>query len=479
MEEQKSILNNSIFNMLKTGSSILFPIITFLYSARILGVDGVGKVNFARSFISYFTMIASLGMTYYGTREGAKLRRNRDGFSQFCQEMLIINTVTTIIAYVLFGIVLAMVTKLHAYRLLLLVNSIDLILKGMGMEWLYQAQEEYRYIAVRTMCFQIIALIAMFFLVKKADDVVLYAIVTLTASSGSYVLNFINARKYICIKRYDHYEIKKHLGPLIWLFAMSVSIELYTVLDTTMLGFLQGDIAVGKYTAAVKVNKMVNSMIMAIAVVLIPRLSYYIGLQDHKKVETLVEKAYNFTFMLSVPCAVGLFMLSDDIIQLLSGRDFATAAYTMRVMTPIVILIPFSYATNTQTFIPMKKEKLILISTTMGAVTNFACNSFLIPRFAENGAAVGTLVAETSVAIICLIHANLFFDMKKVFRGFWQYWVAAVPIPVLAIVLRILPLSYIITMFLTIFLSIPCYFGILLALKNCYLSDLVTRLLGK
>lgn len=479
MKQHKSLLNNSIFNMLKTGAGILFPVITFLYSVRILGVDGVGKVNFARSFISYFSMIASLGMTYYGTSEGAKLRDDREKFSQFCHEMLIINMVTTIIAYALLTIAVATIAKLQAYRPLLFVNSIGIALNAMGMEWLYQAQEEYRYIAIRTMCFQLIALIAMLFLVKKPDDVVLYAIVTLVASSGSYVLNFFNARRYISLKKYDHYEIKKHIKPLMWLFAMAVSIELYTVLDTTMLGFLQGDTAVGKYTAAVKVNKLVNSMIMAIAVVLIPRLSYYIGLKDRKKVETLVEKAYNFAFMLSVPCAIGLFMLSDDIIRLLSGSDFATASHTMKIMTPIVILIPFSFATNTQTFIPMKKEKLILVSTMTGAVTNFACNSFLIPRFAENGAAIGTVVAETAVAMICLINANMFFDMRKVFRCFWQYWVAAAPIPVFALVLRTLSLHYVITMILIIFFSACSYFGILLILKNSYLMDIIIRMRQK
>lgn len=465
--------------MLKTGLGILFPVITFVYSARILGVEGVGAVSFARSFISYFTMIALLGMTYYGTREGAKLRDDPERFSQFCHEMLTINAVTTVIAYGLLVIAMVTITKLQVYRLLLLVNSLEIVLKGMGMEWLYQAREEYKYIAVRTMLFQLIALIAMFLFVREPKDVVRYAVVTLTATSGSYVLNFINARKYINLKKYNSYNIKKHLKPLLWLFAMAVSIELYTVLDTTMLGFLQGDTAVGKYTAAVRVNKTVNSMIMAIAVVLIPRLSYYVGHHDYRKVETLVEKAYNFTFMLSVPCAVGIFILSGGIIQLLSGRDFATAAHTMRVMTPIVILIPFSYATNTQTFIPMKKEKLILASTMTGAVTNFICNSFLIPRFAEDGAAIGTLAAESAVAMVCLINANRFFDMKKVFRSFWQYWAAAAPIPVLAFALRELPLHYAITMFLTVFFSVLCYFGILLILKNSYLAEAVMKVLKK
>ncbi len=122
---------------------------------------------------------------------------------------------------------------------------------------------------------------------------------------------------------------------------------------------------------ATPVNKLANTLITAIGVVLIPRLSYYIGKREQEKVKTLVDKAYNYVFMLSVPAAIGLFMLSDEIILLFSGREFAPAAFTMRILTPIVVVIPFSITTNQQTLIPMGKEKLMLIATSIGAVVNF------------------------------------------------------------------------------------------------------------
>lgn len=473
MEKHKSLFNNYIFNMLKTCSSILFPIITFTYSARVLGVNGVGEVNFAKSIISYFIMLAMLGMNYYGTREAAKRRDDRDALSKYCHEMLIINGITTIMTYALLAISMATIVKLHDYETLLLVNSIAIVLQGMGMEWLYQAVEEYRYIAVRTMVFQLIALIAMFIFVRDADDVIWYAIVSLCATSGSYILNFINARRYISFRKYEHYKIVRHLKPLLWLFAMAVSIELYTVLDTTMLGFLQGDTAVGKYTAAIKVNKMVNTMIMAIGVVLIPRLSYHIGQGEKEKVAKLVDKAYNYTFMLSVPCAVGLYMLSDEIILMFCGSEFSSAAFTMRIMTPIVILIPFSVATNQQTFVPMGKEKLILISTAVGAVTNFTCNMLLIPRYAENGAAIGTVVAESAVAVVCLINANKYFDTKKILSKFYQYWIASIPVPVVAILLKLLSIHYVIRTGSVMVVSAICYFVILCLLRNRYIAEVI------
>lgn len=481
MPREKTLVKNFIFNFVKTLNSLLFPVITFAYSSRVLGVDGVGRVNFAKSVITYFTMIAMLGMNYYGTREAAKLRNDPEKLSRFCVEMLLINGCTTLIAYALLAAAMLSVPLLRGYGTLLLICSAAIVLQSMGMEWLYQAMEEYRYIAIRSVLFQIGALAAMFIFVRDKVDVVPYAVVTVAASSGSYLLNFINARKYIQLHRGWRFEITKHLKPLLWLFAMAVSIELYTVLDTTMLGFIKGDTAVGLYTAAIKVERMVNSLITSIGVVLIPRLSFFIGQGEREKVKVLVDKAYNYVFMLSVPAAAGLFMLSDEIIRLFSGPEFAPAGLTMRIMTPIVILIPFSVVTNQQTFVPMGKEKLILCSTLVGAATNFTLNSILIPRFAENGAAAATVFAELAVAVVCFMNVRKYFDMKETFKLSWQYLVASATIPAMCFGLDLLGTNSLFTV-CKIALSVIAYFGCLRILKNpffCAAADLIKNKLRK
>lgn len=471
MLKEKSLLKNYVFNLLKTFSNLLFPIITFTYSARILGVEGVGKVNFAKAVITYFSMIALLGMNYYGTREAAKLRDNKRRLSKYVHEMLLINGCMTIVAYLILFISMQLVPKFYDYKSLLIINGFAIALQGMGMEWLYQALEDYRYIAMRSVLFQIIALILMFLFVKESEDIIWYAFIYMLATSGSYILNFINAKKYIECKWYGDYEIKKHLRPLLWLFAMAISIELYTVLDTTMLGFLQGDKAVGKYVAAVKVNKLANTIITSVGVILIPRLSYYVGNGEMKKLKVLTEKTYNFVFLLSVPAAVGLFSLSDSIIRLFSGSEFLSAGFTMKLLVPIVLFIPFSVVTNQQTFVPMGKESLILVSTLLGAVTNMIFNLLLIPHYSENGAAIATVFAEMVVAIVCYLNARHFFEMRKIFRKYYQYWLAAIPILVITKLVEMTIINYIFRMIIIVSLSFGSYFSVLIILRNDYLLE--------
>lgn len=474
--KEKNIAGNVFFSVIKTLCTLAFPLITFSYSSHLLGVEGVGQVNFAKSIISYFTMFAMLGMNYYGTREAAKIRDKKDKLSKFVHEMLIINAITTMIAYFLLVVAVIAIPKFSEYTTLLFINSFSICLMGLGMEWLYQALEEYRYITIRVLGFQIVALILMLLTVTDKSQVNNYAIVLVLSTSGSYIFNFFHARKYIKFKKYKNYDIRKHVPSLLWLFALAVSIELYTVLDSTMLGIMKGDTSVGIYTAASKINKVIILLINSLGVVLIPRLSYYIGIGEFDKIQNLLKKSYNVVFMLSVPAGVGLFVLSKDIIYMFSGEGFHAAWLAMRIMTPIVLFIPFSVVTNQQTLMPMGKEKLILQSTFAGAITNIIGNSILIPIYAENGAAFATLISEFVVMVICYVNAKKCFNIKKIFDEYYKYWIAVIPIPFICAVMQHFIAKSLYRIILCGLFSSVSYFTVLWLLKNTTLYEVINRI---
>ena len=72
--ENKSIKKNAILNTIKVLMSVIFPLITFPYATRVLGTDNIGKVQFVSSFITFFTLLATLGINNYAVREGATYR---------------------------------------------------------------------------------------------------------------------------------------------------------------------------------------------------------------------------------------------------------------------------------------------------------------------------------------------------------------------------------------------------------------------
>ena len=86
---EKSLKKNAALNMIKVLMSLLFPLITFPYSSRVLGPVYTGKVNFAQSIVSYFSLVAALGITSYGVREAAKIRDDKAQLSVFTKGVII------------------------------------------------------------------------------------------------------------------------------------------------------------------------------------------------------------------------------------------------------------------------------------------------------------------------------------------------------------------------------------------------------
>ena len=214
MKKEKSIAKNTIMNMFLTASQFIFPLISFPYISRVLGAVGNGKVAFATSVISYFVMFASLGIPTYGIRLCAKCRDDKEKLSKSVHELLIINAVTTVIAYIVLSILLHIVPQFKAEKTLFMVMSLSIFLNALGMEWLYKAIEEYSYITIRSVLSKVLAILLMFLFVRSSNDYIIYALLSILSSTGSYVLNIFGARRIIEFKYYGNYNIKQHLKPI-------------------------------------------------------------------------------------------------------------------------------------------------------------------------------------------------------------------------------------------------------------------------
>ena len=105
---------------------------------------------------------------------GAKCRENKEQLSQFACEIFVLNMLSTAVSYLLFFVSLLVVPKFQDYQSLLLIFSGMIAFTSMGMEWLYGALEEYRYITLRSLAFQLISIVLLT-LVKSKRDLFIYA----------------------------------------------------------------------------------------------------------------------------------------------------------------------------------------------------------------------------------------------------------------------------------------------------------------
>lgn len=400
MKKQKSITINFIMNVVLSMSAFIFPLITFPYVSRVLMPIGTGLVSFANSIIAYFALFAQLGIPTYGIRACAKVRDDKEKLSKVVQELLIINSIISVLVYIVFFASLMIVPKMRNNKTLFIVMSATILFNVIGIEWMYKALEQYTYIAIRSIIFKFIALILMFLLVRSKNDYVWYGVITIFAASASNILNFFNAHKYISLKPIGNYNFKQHLKAITIFFAMSCATTIYTNLDSAMIGFIKGVTENGYYSAAVKIKIVLVSVVTSLGTVLLPRASYYIenGLNDEFK--RISNKAINFVFVIAVPMMIYFIIFAPESIFFLAGDAYSKSILPMQIIMPTLLFIGLTNIMGLQMLVPMGKEKYVMSSEIVGAVVDLILNASLIPIFGASGAAIGTVVAEFAVWIV-------------------------------------------------------------------------------
>ena len=399
--ESSSLKTNMALNTIRGILKVIFPLITFPYVSRILGVANLGKYNFAASIVSYFILIAGLGINSYAIREGARIRNDKIEISTFANEMFSINLISTIVSYCALFFLILLVKKIRGYETLIVILSLQIIFNTIGVEWVYSIYEDYVYITVRSVIFQLISLFLLFILVRDRNCVNQYAFINVISAVGSSLFNFYHSRHYLNIRVTKHIDWKKHLKPILVLFALSTTVTIYVSSDTTILGFFCGDRTVGIYSVSVKVYSVVKNILASVLVVSIPRLSSILGTGNREEFNRIAFNVYNTLITLAVPVIVGVIILRKDIVWVLSGTEYMASTSSLSILSIALLFCLGAWFWGQCILIPLKKENTLFKITVFSAVINVVLNLLLIPIWQEKAAAFTTVIAEAFSFFLC------------------------------------------------------------------------------
>lgn len=239
-------------------------------------------------------------------------------------------------------------------------------------------------------------------MLKKSNDYLIYASITVFAQVGMYILNLFHVRKIVKLKFTLCIEWSKHIKPIMIIFASTIAVTIYATIDTTMIGMFCNKADVAFYSSATKIYTAFKSIFATVLGVMVPRLSYLISKSRDDYCE-LLDKVTRGIIILLIPCTILLNVLCKDLILLISGREYLSAYSSLHVFSVAVIFSALSTCITNNVFLIRKKEKITFIATAVGAIVDFALNLFLIKQMGYFGASVTTLIAEAVVFGICCI----------------------------------------------------------------------------
>lgn len=477
--KKKSIGLNAALNSLKTVCSVIFPLITFPYVSRILHVNNIGVYSFCYSIISYFTMLAGLGIVTYSIREGARYRDDKEKLSTFASEIFSINIISMLLSYLALILCIFFIPDFRENYRIIIVLSMSILFTTIGCEWIFNIFENFIFITIRNVFFQFVSLILLFLFVRNENDLIKYAAITVISSAGANIINAFSRRKYCKITFMFRKSMVKHIVPILVLFVNSIAMTIYINSDVTMLGLLAGDYYTGLYSISTKVYTMIKSFIGSIIVVSIPRLSSYLGKGNSLNFQKTADKLLNVLLVILIPAITGLFMMSRNIILILAGMEYSEATLSLEILSIALIFSIFSWFYASCILIPNLQEKKVLIATTTAALANLFFNIVLIPIWMQNAAALTTCIAELISAMISFIYSRTYYRTNISVQNIVSVLIGSLGIVLVCEIVLHTVTSVIMATIISIIGSVLVYGALLLLMKNRYVDALVTPVLGK
>ena len=269
---QKSIKKNYIYNLTYQILTLITPLITTPYLSRVFGADGIGTCSYIESVSSYFVLFATLGLTTFGQRETSYVQDDRKKRSIIFWETNIIELIASllcIVAYVAFSFT-------QANRTLYLVLVLNLFSVIANISWFFQGMEEFGKIVLRNIIFKVVNIIYIFSFVKTKDDIIIYLFGVAFFGLINNLSYWISVPKYINRPILNELHPSKHIKTVIALFVPTIAMQVYTVLDKTMIGVItQNAYENGYYEQALKIAKLVLTIVTSLGTVMIPRIGYH------------------------------------------------------------------------------------------------------------------------------------------------------------------------------------------------------------
>ena len=472
--KEKNIKVNAVLNMIKTISSIIFPLITFPYVSRVLMPENIGKVNFGSSFVSYFSLIASLGITTYAIRECSAKRDDKNELSKTASQIFSINVITTIIAYALMAITLLLFRNFDSYRTLIIIQSTAILFTTLGCDWLNSAMEDFTFITIRTIAFQFVSLVLLFIFIHEPSDYIKYAAITVVASSGANVINIFYRKRYCAVKFVKEMEWRKHFRPITLLFVMILAQTVFNSADITMLGLIKGDVEVGYYSTAVKITHLINQIISSILWVAMPQLSKLFMEEDFENINKILRKIFIGFISLGLPCAIGCICLSKEIVEIIGGQNYIDAALPL-----VILMIGFIFDLVGGAFLgnmillPSKREDKYMKICVTSTILNVVLNYFLIPKWGAAGAASTTSIAYLIMLILCYIATDRRIKLKNIKNTVVSSVIGCLVIVFVCAAVKMTVHSLIISVIASVLCSALLYAFVQILFKNELVSEII------
>lgn len=415
MKIAKNFMYNSIYQLI----TIILPIITIPYVSRVLGAEGIGKYVYTNAYAQYFILVGMIGLSFYSTRQIAYVRDSQQKLNKVFWELNILRFITMGISLIFYIIIFLVINQKDKF--IYLIQGLYILASIADISWYFMGLENFKKTVTKNIVTKVAGVILIFLLVKRQDQVWMYILILGSSQLLGQLLMWINIPKFISLKSINIHDLYLHIYGSFKFFIPQIAIQVYTLMDRTMLGLVKGESEVGIYDNSQKIIRIILTLLTSLATVMMPYMSNMFANKDMEKFKISFKRAFSFTSFMSFPMTIGLISISRSFVPWFFGKQFVGLEYLMYVGSWMMIPIAWSSVLGTQVMISMKKENLYTISVSIAAVINIVLNILLIPKLSSMGTTISSLAAECVGTIIQVYFLRDFIRISSLFKGIHRY----------------------------------------------------------
>ena len=364
MVREKSVKKNYVYNLLYQILALLIPLITTPYISRVLGVSGIGTYSYTTAVVSYFVLAANLGSNYYGNREVAYFRDDLDARSRIFCEIVTFRSITTILCLFVYFVFIWN----SQYRIIFLIQSINIIAVLFDISWFFTAMEEFGVTLLRNTIIKIVSVLYIFIVVKDANDISLYVLGITGAVLLGNISFWLHVPQYVKKTPFKDIRPFRNIKIIIQLFIPYIATQIYTALDKIMIGYFSTtSVENGYYEQAEKIVKILLTIITTMGTVMVPRFAYLYKNQRWDEIRQYLKKEFSFVWCTAIPMCLGLSLVANSFVTWFFGEEFSAVSPLLRVFSLLTIAIGVSNLLGTQYLIPTGRQNYYTITVIFGA----------------------------------------------------------------------------------------------------------------
>ncbi len=466
----KSIKRNYVYSTLYNVLMVITPLITAPYTSRVLEADGIGAVSFAASIVAYFGLFANMGTGSYAQREISYVRDDPEKRSIVFWETQILRMINTSIALVVYLSFVLLYAK--SYRTIFLVFTINLFSTACNVSWFLTGLEEFGKIALRNIAVRLIDVVFVFMFIKSKSDVALYAFGYSFFSIAAAIVMWKYIPAYVHKPDFKSLHPFRNMKTILSLFVPGIAVQVYTVLDKTMIGiFTEGTLENGYYEQSLKISNAVLPLVVSLAGVISPRIGYLFGKNDREQINAYMYRSYNFVLFLSIPLCLGLIGVSGNFVPWFFGPGYEKVAGLMKISSLLIIIIGLHNATGGQYLIPTKRQNLYTRAVTIGAIVNFSMNIVFIRIYQSYGAIIASVLAEAIIIAVEFYYIHGEISLGRIIASGKNYYIAGGIMLAVLLFMNAKFTPSIIHTFTMIFTGAAIYISLLFILKDKFFLE--------